>query len=323
MLLIDARDVLPALAGLVFAYPWAALALGRGRTPLLTALVTLALSLGALTLAMLGLALAGALSRNAIWAMMAIVLGAGLALLARRERTPRRRGRIAWLRAEPLAAVALGVTGLMLLLIMFNLLYWPFNDDDAVSIYAPQSRAIYETRALPRDGGLYEAYPLLVPLSYTYAHLVAGELDEYLARGFAAALALGAFGAAGALGATLYDRRTGLIAALLLALTPIFVLFRGAGGAVRVAAGPARRRARCAAGRDHGRAGGVDQEQRAGVRGVAGRDCGLRDAAAPGWGAPDVASRGAGRAGAADDRWSLVSAQSRAVRAARPGDAVG
>ncbi|MEL7674855.1 MAG: hypothetical protein AAGU78_14025, partial [Chloroflexota bacterium] len=85
MLLIDARDVLPALAGLVFAYPWAALALGRGRTPLLTALVTLALSLGALTLAMLGLALAGALSRNAIWAMMAIVLGAGLALLARRE----------------------------------------------------------------------------------------------------------------------------------------------------------------------------------------------------------------------------------------------
>lgn len=229
MLLIDARDVLPALAGLVFAYPWAALALGRGRTPLLTALVTLALSLGALTLAMLGLALAGALSRNAIWAMMAIVLGAGLALLARRERTPRRRGRIAWLRAEPLAAVALGVTGLMLLLIMFNLLYWPFNDDDAVSIYAPQSRAIYETRALPRDGGLYEAYPLLVPLSYTYAHLVAGELDEYLARGFAAALALGAFGAAGALGATLYDRRTGLIAALLLALTPIFVRWSASG----------------------------------------------------------------------------------------------
>lgn len=235
MLLIDARSVIPALAGLVFAYPWAALALGRARTPLLTALVTLALSLGALTLMMLGLALAGALSRTAIWAVMLIVFGPGQALLARRERLAihqpqaARRNPVAWRRAEPLAAVALGVTGLMLLLIMFNLLYWPFSDDDAVSIYASQSRTIFETRALPRDDGLYEAYPQMVPLSYAYAYFVAGEINEYLARGFAAALSIGAFGAAGALGAALYDRRTGLIAALLLALTPIFVRWSASG----------------------------------------------------------------------------------------------
>lgn len=231
MLLIDARDVFPALAGLVFAYPWAALALGHTRAPLLTALVTLALSLGGLTLAMLGLALAGALSRGAVWLVMAIVFVVGLALLARNGRRSggARRETAAWWRGKPLAAVAFGVTALVLLLIVFNLLYWPFSADDAVSIYAPQSRAIFETRALPRDDGLYEAYPLLVPLSYAYAHLVAGEVDEYLARGFAAALAFGAFGAAGALGAALYDRRTGLIAALLLALTPIFVHWSAAG----------------------------------------------------------------------------------------------
>ena len=81
MLLINARDLLPALAGMVFAYPWAALALGRGRAPLLTALVTLALSLGALTLGMMGLALIGGLRPGVLWLGMRVIFGAGLALL--------------------------------------------------------------------------------------------------------------------------------------------------------------------------------------------------------------------------------------------------
>lgn len=235
MLLIDAPDLLLALAGMVFAYPWAALALGRARAPLLTALVTLALSLGALTLGMLGLALIGALRPGIVWLGMVLIFAAGVALLRRRELLPRWRLRAAqrdasrWVRAYPLEAVALGVILAVLALVTFNLLYWPFNADDAVSIYAMQSRTIFETRALPGGDGLYEAYPLLVPLSYAYAHLVSGAINEYLALGFAAALSVGTFGAAGALGATLYDRRTGLIAALLLALTPIFVRWSAAG----------------------------------------------------------------------------------------------
>lgn len=235
MLLIDARDLLPALAGLIFAYPWAALALGRARTPLLTALVTLALSLGALTLGMLGLALLGGLRPGIVWLGMLLIFAAGMALLHRRELLPRWRLRAAlrdgraYARAHPLEAVALVVVVAMAALVTFNLLYWPFNADDAVSIYALQSRIIFETRALPADDGLYEAYPLLVPLSYAYAHFVSGAVNEYLALGFAAALSVGTFGAAGALGAALYDRRTGLIAALLLALTPIFVRWSAAG----------------------------------------------------------------------------------------------
>ncbi|NLE52809.1 MAG: glycosyltransferase family 39 protein [Chloroflexi bacterium] len=235
MLLINARDLLPALAGMVFAYPWAALALGRGRAPLLTALVTLALSLGALTLGMMGLALIGGLRPGVLWLGMLVIFGAGLALLHRRELLPRWRGRAALrgagarMRAHPLQVVALAVIVAILALVTFNLLYWPFNADDAVSIYAMQSRAIFETRALPDDDGLYEAYPMLMPLSYAYVHLVSGTINEYLALGFAAALSIGTFGAAGALGVSLYDRRTGLIAALLLALTPIFVRWSATG----------------------------------------------------------------------------------------------
>lgn len=235
MLLIDVREALLALAGMAFAYPWAALVLGRERTPLLTVLTTLALSLGALTLGMLALLLLDALRPGIVWIGMLVVFAAGMALLIRRELLPRWRRRVGWqsaitaARAHPLEAVALAIVVAILALVTFNLLYWPFNADDAVSIYAMQSRVIVETRALPDDDGLYEAYPMLVPLSYAYAHLIAGEVDEYLALGFAAALSIGAFGATGALGATLYDRRTGLVAALLLALTPVFVRWCGAG----------------------------------------------------------------------------------------------
>jgi len=235
MLLLDARDLPPVLAALAFAYPWAALALGRDRPVLLTALTTLALSLGALTLGMLGLALAGALRLGLVWGGMLAVFALGMALLAWRRslRASRSHTRLrdGWrhLRSEPLAALALVVILAIAALVTFNLLYWPFNADDAVSIYAMQSRIIFETRALPQDNGLYEAYPLLVPLSYAYAHFVAGAVHEYLALMFAAALSVGAFAAAGALGAALYDARTGLLAALLLALTPIFVRWSATG----------------------------------------------------------------------------------------------
>ena len=95
MLLIDAREVLLALAGMAFAYPWAALALGRGRAPLLTALTTLALSLGALTLGMLALLLVDALRPGIVWIGMLVAFAVGMALLIRRELVPRWRGRAA------------------------------------------------------------------------------------------------------------------------------------------------------------------------------------------------------------------------------------
>ena len=235
MILIAPADLLEALWGLAFAAPWAWWLLPpRRRTGLALALLTLALSLGALTLWMLALTLAGALSLGAVRAGTLGVSGAGAAICWRagaRPAFPRVRvgGIGGVIRRHPLAAGTLAVMVGLAALVVFNALYWPFYAPDAVSIYADQSRVIYQARALPQDEGLYEMYPMLLPLSHTYAYLAAGAVDEYAAKVAVAALALGALGATYALGRALYGWRAGLSAAVLLALTPEFARWASAG----------------------------------------------------------------------------------------------
>lgn len=235
MILIAPGDLLEALWGLAFAAPWAWWLLPpRQRTGIALALLTLALSLGALTLGMLALTLAGALSLGAVRAGTLGAFGAGAAVCwwaGARPALPRVRigGISVAIRRHPLAAGTLVVIGGLAVLIAFNALYWPFYAPDAVSIYADQSRIIYQARALPQDEGLYEMYPMLLPLSHTYAYLVAGALDEYLAKVAVAALGLGALGTTYALGRALYGWRVGLGAAALLALTPEFARWASAG----------------------------------------------------------------------------------------------
>jgi hypothetical protein len=140
------------------------------------ALVTLALSLGGLTLWMMLLALVGALRFGVIVAGIALVFGIGQVWLLRTQSPVLGEARLPVVervrmtaRQSPLfAGAALVVIGIAAL-IVFNALYWPFNDDDAVSIYATQSTGIYQTGALPEGEGLYEAYPMLLPLSYVYS----------------------------------------------------------------------------------------------------------------------------------------------------------
>lgn len=235
MILIAPGDLLEALWGLAFAAPWAWWLLPpRRRAGIPLALLTLALSLGALTLWMLALTLAGALSLGAVRAGTLGLFGAGAAICwragARLTRPRVRGGGIgAGVRRCPLAAGILAVAAGLAGLIVLNALYWPFYAPDAVSIYADQSRVIYQARALPQDEGLYEMYPMLLPLSHTYAYLAAGAMDEYLAKVTVAALALGALGATYALGRALYGWRVGLGAAALLALTPEFTRWASAG----------------------------------------------------------------------------------------------
>jgi 4-amino-4-deoxy-L-arabinose transferase-like glycosyltransferase len=117
----------------------------------------------------------------------------------------------------------------MAALIALNAVYWPFHDDDAVSIYAFQSRQIYQTGDLPTGEGLYEAYPMLLPLSHDFSYLLAGEVNEYLAKIAVAALGIGTLGAAVVLGRALYDANTGLIAGVLLATTPMVARWASSG----------------------------------------------------------------------------------------------
>jgi hypothetical protein len=236
VILINPVDLIGVLLALAFACPWALILLrGEQRSGAAVVLTTLALSLGGLTWWMMVLALAKELVLGVTLAGMALVFGAGMGWLLRSvpvsPGTPRvtLRNLPTTARSQPLAAGAALVVALIAALIVFNALYWPFNDDDAVSIYAMWSGQMYQTRGLPVGSGLYEAYPMLLPLGYTYSYMVAGRIDEYLARVIVAALGVGALGAAFVLGRALYDWRVGLSAATLLALTPAFTRWASSG----------------------------------------------------------------------------------------------
>ncbi len=109
--------------------------------------------------------------------------------------------------------------------ILFNGAYWPFSRADALGIYQPAAQAMVTTGALvPLTGAdsLYRTYPILVPLTYTYAYLAAGWQNEYLAKASATLLSLACLPAAYALGKQLHGSRAGWLAALILVLTPFF-----------------------------------------------------------------------------------------------------
>ncbi len=115
---------------------------------------------------------------------------------------------------------------------LFNGAYWPFYRDDTLGIYQPAAQAIYQTQALvPLTGAdsLYHAYPVLIPLNYSYAYFASGWENEYLAKAIATLLSLACLPAAYSLGKKLRDERTGWLAALLLALTPFFERWASSG----------------------------------------------------------------------------------------------
>jgi len=219
--------------GMTFAYGWACLLLPVGRRHGLTlAVVTLGLSLGGLTLVMFWIAWLwpGRLSLAPTLLACAILAAAGL-WLPRRSLRPDPIATFApwvgWTRHPALLVLAAAIL-LVSAGIVFNAVYWPFVDTDALAIYAPLGKVLYQTGALP-VGSLYEGYPMMLPLSYAFTHGAAGGIDEYWAKLVPAVMALGAIGAAAALGREIRSARAGLIAAGLLVLTPLFARWASSG----------------------------------------------------------------------------------------------
>lgn len=118
------------------------------------------------------------------------------------------------------------VTLLVSVAILFNALYWPFYKQDTLGIYADQAHFMYATGGLiPLNltaYSYYQAYPMLVQLSYTYSYLVSGWEDPYLAKLIPTLLSLACLGAVYYLAKTLYDEKSGWLAVVFLALTPLF-----------------------------------------------------------------------------------------------------
>ncbi len=204
-------------------YGWSARLLNQSGW--LTVLLGLAISIGALTLLMLWESLLG---------VRLTLLGIALPYFALmlpgwwRIKLARPHFPTSWDRRFALL-ILLAISAAVL----FNGAYWPFFRDDALSIYQPAADAIYQTGALvPLTGAdsLYRAYPVLIPLSYSYAYFAAGWENQYLAKTIATLLSLACIPAAYLLGVQLReDARVGWLAALILALTTFFIRWASSG----------------------------------------------------------------------------------------------
>lgn len=216
---------------LIAAYPWTAWLLARhadsGWLPILLAL---ALAVGALTLLMFGQAMLGI--RFNLWAITLPYLALMLPgwWLWRRDRI----GLVLpQMPASWIARLALALIGLVSAAVLLNAVYWPFYRDDTLGIYARYAKLMAETGTLVpfagRDDAFYQAYPIQMPLAYTYTYLASGWLNEYLARLIPALFSLGCLPAAFVLGKIVYHERAGWLAALLLATTPTVARWASSG----------------------------------------------------------------------------------------------
>jgi 4-amino-4-deoxy-L-arabinose transferase-like glycosyltransferase len=229
------------LAGCVVAagYPWSAWLLSKSRQPCnrwLTMLLTLALSVGVLTLLMFWESLLG-IAFN-LWAItlpyFALMLP-GLFLWWWGRKSAEQQKNIPSPTVENRSAK--WIAGLILVVvsaaIFFNAVYWPFHRDDTLGIYNRYAKLMYDSGTLVpfagRDDAFYQAYPIQIPLAYTYSYLASNWENEYLAKAIAALFSLACLPAAYILGRMLFGSLAGWLSALLLALTPTFARWASTG----------------------------------------------------------------------------------------------
>jgi 4-amino-4-deoxy-L-arabinose transferase-like glycosyltransferase len=210
---------------LVAAYPWSVWLIHQSPAQgaqVLPLLLTPALSIGGLTLLMFWQSVLGIhLTLAGITLPYLAVMLAGVPLWWRIRKIAAP-AHLQW-PTHGLARLTLICITLTSLIILLNSAYWPFYREDTMGIYAPFATEITVTGAivpLPGEQTLYEAYPILASLAYSYAYLAAGWDHDYVASLFTTVLSIGALGASYTLGRMLFNPTAGYIAAFLLMTTP-------------------------------------------------------------------------------------------------------
>jgi hypothetical protein len=197
-----------------------------GPTPLEIALTALAFSVGGLAIILFWLGLLPGRWLTPLTALVVVAggLAAGLIvnpgwLAPRRWWAAIRAGVRRLFRPDLESLLVWTVLG-VLIVIVVHALYYPFIGDDVYVRYGLQAREIFEAHRLT---DAVAGYPPLVPISFAVTYFAAGGVNEHLARLFAALMAAGTLGATYALGRRIAGPRAGLLAAAVLALTPLFV----------------------------------------------------------------------------------------------------
>jgi hypothetical protein len=229
------------LTGCVIAagYPWSAWLLSKSLQPSskwLTSLLSLALSIGILTLVMFWESVLG-IPFN-LWGVTLpyfVLMLPGFLLWWRSRNTTAPQEIILAKSAEGHFPrwFAGGILIVISAAIFFNAVYWPFHRDDTLGIYHRYGKLMYESGTLVpfagRDDAFYQAYPIQIPLAYTYSYLASGWVNEYLAKAIAALFSLACLPAVYLLGRMLFGSLAAWLSALLLALTPTFARWASTG----------------------------------------------------------------------------------------------
>jgi hypothetical protein len=156
----------------------------RLQTPLTVGVVAAALGPGLVTLPALWTILAwpgGPAFEVAVLSTFIVTVGIWMRRAPARQQVAWSRGQIAGT-SQPLARLGLAITGAVACGIVFNAVSWPFPEGDALALYGPYGKFLYESRSLPVGDRLHEAYPMLVPMAYAFAHWATGGVNEYVAR---------------------------------------------------------------------------------------------------------------------------------------------
>jgi hypothetical protein len=192
--------------------------------PLARTVTGLMLAVGGLTQVMMWIALAapGHLGPGTtVVALTAVLAVAGVRWRHRLRRSwrevPRETRATRWPLPAATIAVVIGCAA-----ILTGAVLWPFGPDDALAVYGPLGRQIAVAGALPVGEGLYEAYPLLVPMLFAAIEWLTGGPNEYLSRLVVAVLAVGGIAGAGWLARELRSSRAGWLAAALLTSSGVY-----------------------------------------------------------------------------------------------------
>ncbi len=196
--------------------------------PLEVALTALALSVGGLTWLLFWAGLLPGQWLMPLLALLIVLVGLAVGLVLNRAWISPARWRAYWaaqwrrlarLEMDGLLTWALVAVGFIMLI---HALYYPFIGDDVLSRYGLQAQQIYWARRIPES---VSGYPPLAPLSFVATWFAAGQPNEHLARLFPIAMACGMLGATYLVGRRVLDRQGGLLAAVLVALTPTFIRY--------------------------------------------------------------------------------------------------